>query len=109
MPLRDTLSNAKGEEMPDRPSPLTDPVPIQDLFVSGLADVEDLGSGCWRFTFFVHQKSIESGEDERVVVERIVMPLPAIAHAIKLTASAIGFSLIGEVKRLNQNNGEKRH
>lgn len=71
---------------------LIEPGHIQDVFVAGLAEVEDLGGGCYRFTFYAHQTI--GGHDMRVVVARLIAPASAVPPAIMLAAKAVGLSLI---------------
>lgn len=61
-------------------APLTEPIAVPDIFVSGLARIEDLGS-CFRFTYFSNQRPLQGDAHdlERVVVARIVMPKDAAA------------------------------
>jgi hypothetical protein len=69
---------------------LVEPAIVPDTYVSGLYDVEDLGDGTFRFTFFAKQRSVHDGKEERVVVARIVIGASAILHAAKWALSAIG-------------------
>jgi hypothetical protein len=68
---------------------LIEPNCVQDIFVSGLARAEDIGGGCFRFTFYVTQKSMLDNTDERAVVARIIGPIDAIREAMGMAASAI--------------------
>jgi hypothetical protein len=76
------------------PRRLVEPVPVQDIFVSGLGAVEDLGGGVYRFVFFSRQ--YVEGEEERVTVAKLVGQMDAIPPAIFMAAQAIGFSLTGQ-------------
>jgi hypothetical protein len=73
---------------------LTDQGVVLDTFVSGLGEVEDVGGGCFRFTFFA--KHHGDGGDELVVVAKLVAPMEAVPPALFLAARAIGFSLTGQ-------------
>lgn len=73
---------------------LTDPGVVLDTFVSGLGEVEDVGGGCFRFTFYA--KHHGDGGDELVVVAKLVAPMEAVPPALFLAARAIGFSLSGQ-------------
>lgn len=71
---------------------LVEPVPVPDIFVSGLAQVEDIGGGCLRFTFFCRR---HAGTGEEVLVAaKLIAPIEAVPPAIMLAARAIGFSLV---------------
>ena len=77
----------------DVQSALTDPGMVLDTFVSGLGMVEDVGGGCYRFTFFAKHHG-EAG-DELVGVAKLVAPMEAVPPALFMAARAIGFSLTG--------------
>jgi hypothetical protein len=72
---------------------MTEPGVTPDVFVSGLGEVEDLGGGCFRFTFFARHKS--EGGEELIVVAKLIAPMEAVPPALFLAAKAIGFSLSG--------------
>lgn len=72
---------------------MSEPVIVPDVFVSGLGEVEDLGGGCYRFTFFVKQHM--DGAEETVIVAKLIAPTGAVPPALFLAARAIGFSLSG--------------
>jgi hypothetical protein len=80
---------------------LVEPVVIRDTFVSGLARIEDVGGGNFRFTFYTTQRSTLFTDErvEHVVVARIVMPKDAVTAANAATLAAIkGVSgIIGKV------------
>ena len=65
-----------------------------DIYASGLASAEDIGDGQWRFVFYVNQRSLYGGEEERVVVARLVMPAAA--------------AVVGSFTALNAMNGVPR-
>lgn len=83
-------------------APLSEPVVIQDIFVSALAQIEDLGEGIMRFTFTARQKSIHdyAGVVENVVVARLIMPVGAALGGTKETMKALGYSCCGGAKRV---------
>lgn len=60
---------------------------VGDIFVSGLGEVEDIGSGNLRFVFFSKQKVGEA--EELVVVCNLVMPMDAVPMVLKIAAEAI--------------------
>ena len=74
-----------SREPPIPPPALVEPVPIQDVFVSGIAEIEIIGP-CARFILYVDQHPIGDGDAgrERVVVAKVVMPVEAIPPAIRL-------------------------
>jgi hypothetical protein len=76
---------------------LAEPAIVPDIFVSGLAEAEELGSGNFRFTLYAKQKSLSdyAGGIEYIVVARIVMDTPAILEAIQTTMKALGRKCCG--------------
>lgn len=70
---------------------LTEPIAIQDVYASGLAEAEDLGDGNFRFTFYARQKSLYdyAGSIEYVVVARIVLPTVAVFSAMQMTKDSL--------------------
>jgi hypothetical protein len=75
----------------EQPGRLTEPGVVPDIFVSGLGEVEDLGGGCFRFTFFARHHG-EAGE-EMLVVAKLIAPMEAVPPALFMAAKAIGLSL----------------
>jgi hypothetical protein len=65
---------------------------VSDIFVSGLGEVEDIGGGCFRFTFF--SKRHIGDDEEWVAVAKLVAPREAVPSALLMAAKAIGFSLV---------------
>jgi hypothetical protein len=57
---------------------------VPDVFVTGLAHVENIGGGCWRFTFFTSQEV--GGKQEMVVAAKIIMPGESVPEAMHMTA-----------------------
>jgi hypothetical protein len=75
---------------------LIEPAIVPDVFISGLADAEDLGDGNWRWTFYARQKSIDyAGAVELVVVARIILPHSAVIQSIRKTMQSMGVSCCG--------------
>lgn len=70
---------------------IIDTLSVPDVFVSELAEIEDLGEGCFRFVF-VTRRHIGNGE-EYLVVAKLIVPRSAIAPAILMTAKAVGYSM----------------
>jgi len=70
---------------------MTDSNFVPDTFVSGLGGVEDVGGGCYRFTFY----SMHHGDDgdELTVVSKLVAPMEAVPPALLMAAKAIGLSI----------------
>jgi hypothetical protein len=72
----------------------TEPVIIQDVFVSGVLP-EDLGDGTLRFTGFVPHKSFDFDGTEYVIVNRVIMPKKGILESIKATMNLLGIACCG--------------
>lgn len=71
-------------------APVVEPFVVQDTYVTALHDVEHVGEGAYRFTFVVAQKSIYNGEDENVVVARLIMHPKAIIQGSMWALRAVG-------------------
>lgn len=70
---------------------LSDPGIVLDTFVSGLGEVEDLGGGCFRFTFYAKHRGEDGGD--MIVVAKLVAPMEAVPPALLMAAKAIGLSM----------------
>lgn len=66
--------------------PLVEPMPINDIFVDGIARVEMIGPNV-RFVFYSLQnpEGADGSRAERVVVSRIVMAVAAVPQAMRQT------------------------
>ncbi len=76
---------------------LIEPYAVQDTYVSGLAEVEDIGGGNYRFTFFCREH--HDDHEEWTVVAKLIAPLEAVPPAVIKTARAVGMSLALEFPR----------
>lgn len=68
---------------------LVEPALVPDIFINGVLP-EDLGDGTMRFTGFTRQKSINFDGHEFIVVNRVIMPVPAIMISIRETMKVMG-------------------
>jgi hypothetical protein len=59
-------------------SNLTEPFVVMDIFATDLALVEHLGS-CTRFTFVAKRNCPHTGNPEREIVARLVIPAEALS------------------------------
>jgi len=75
--------------------PLSEPVIVPDVYVTGLHDVEHLGEGDYRFIFYVKQKGPDGISEERLLVARMVMSTTGIFLACKRALKAIGLTCCG--------------
>lgn len=77
-----------------------DPFGVTDIFVSGLATVEDIGGGALRFVFFSLQHKPD-GAEERIVVAKIIMLTESLPDAVLKSARACGLSVAMELRNLH--------
>lgn len=70
---------------------------VPDTFVTGLGSVEDIGGGCWRFTFFSVQ-----GHD-LIVAAKLVISGAALPDAIHMAAKLTNNCACEKVRDLTQN------
>jgi hypothetical protein len=70
---------------------LCEPVPAPTIFVSGVADVAQIGGGCVCFVLYQNVPDLDPGAAtmERQVVARIVIPLDAIPVAVRQTLAFV--------------------
>lgn len=68
-------------------APIIEPVGVPDIFVSGIARIENLGNGNLRFTFYVAHTAEE--HPERLVVAKMVMATADVRRALLATEIAL--------------------
>jgi hypothetical protein len=62
---------------------LIEPVPVADVFVSGLGKIEKLNGGCVRIHLYVLQAPIDGdGPQEKQIVAKIIVPASALPDAV---------------------------
>lgn len=71
-------------------APLSEPHPIHDTLVQGIADIENLGNGWFRYTLYSTQKSLFDGSEERIVVARLVLSDETTKRNAEMALVAIG-------------------
>lgn len=76
--------------MQDKDLPLVESLAIADVYVSGVADIEDLGGGNYRFTWYVRQRSTLTGKTERLIVARNVCSAEVAREICSSTLDMIG-------------------
>lgn len=69
-------------------APLIEPMLIQDVFVSGVARIEDAGGGLFRLVSYVNQED-EAGRPYRVIVSRLIVPVAAFEGGIRKIREAV--------------------
>lgn len=81
----------------DSELPLVEPFAVPDINVSGIADIEDMGDGNYRFILYARRRS------ERIVVASLIMTEGAVMRCILHSARAIGVSLAAAAGELPKN------
>lgn len=81
----------------DSDLPLVEPFAVPDINVSGIADIEDMGDGNYRFILYAKRRQ------ERIVVASLIMTEAAVMRCIMHSARAIGVSLAASVGELPKN------
>lgn len=76
--------------MQDKDLPLVETLAVTDVYVSGVADIEDLGGGNYRFTWYVRQRSPLTGKTERLIVARNVCSAEVAREICSSTLDMIG-------------------
>ena len=76
--------------------PLVELSTVQDVFCTGIARIENLGGGCFRFVLFVDQQDTD-GRPERVVVERLIIHRENVPRAVRQMLTIAGTPFITEV------------
>jgi hypothetical protein len=72
---------------------------VPDTFISGLGTIEEVGGGCFRFTFFACQTV--AGREERIVVAKLIAPLEVVPPAVLMAAKAVGMAYSPEWLKLH--------
>lgn len=72
---------------------LAEPNVVPDIFVTSLAEIEDVGEGNWRFTFAVKQGG------EYIVSARLVMPGSQVIGAARAAMKAVGYNCVCSMAR----------
>jgi hypothetical protein len=68
---------------------LSEPVPVLDVFASGLGKIEKLGGGCVRIYLYVLQAPLDGdGPQEKQIVAKFIMPAAALPDSILMLAQA---------------------
>lgn len=78
-------------------APITEPLAVPDVFISGVLSIESIGGGCVRYTCYVNQISPHDGSPERVICLRVVAPREAVMPAALMGARHVGWSIVAEM------------
>jgi len=71
-------------------TPLVEEFAVEDRFVSGLGDIEEIGSGLFRLTFFVKKKSSYDGTTQQCVAVKVIMHKDSIRAMNLMIAEGTG-------------------
>jgi len=73
---------------------LVEPAIVPAIFCSGTVEPIDLKDGNVLFTAYAKQRSFstEANADEFVIVNRVIMPVPAVILSIRQTVKALGLA-----------------
>lgn len=70
---------------------LSEPAVVGDIYASGIAEVDAIGEGNYRFTLYATQRSnYDPDTNDNIIVCRIIMPTHAILRGIEKTFLALG-------------------
>lgn len=72
--------------------PMLEAYAVPDIFVSGLGQVESMGGGCFRFSFFARQQI--GDREELVLVAKLIAPMEAVPPALTMAAKAVGVEMV---------------
>lgn len=73
---------------------LSEIIPIQDVYVSGLGAIEHVGGGNLRFVLYVNQEN-DDGQVEKVVVAKFIGPMSSLPEAVMKSVASLGEKLVG--------------
>lgn len=68
-------------------SNIVEPVPVPDIYIDGITQIELLGGGCARFTLYADRR--KNGKCVRVVVARFVIQMDALPRCIAQASAAV--------------------
>jgi hypothetical protein len=98
--VRDDTFPIGGEAntMKHRNLPLVEPIAVPDVFATGLARIENMGTNM-RFTFYSLQRPIsgDAHDMERIVVCRIVLAVEAVTAAAMSALAATDTEVLGHM------------
>jgi hypothetical protein len=83
-----------GSFRSDEPPALVEPVAIGDTFATGLAKIENLGGGLYRFWLCVEQAPLDGGPPERIIVAKIVGPGSGLPKFLRQLAAEFGEKIL---------------
>lgn len=83
-------------------APLSEPHPIHDVIFQGIADIEEMGHGWFRYTLYSTQKSLFDGSEERIIVARLVASEETTKTTSEQALAAIGIKPCPHCLRLAQ-------
>lgn len=80
--------------------PLVEPIAVLDVFISGIAEAEELEDGMIRLICYSKRKNPHDSSMERVVVASIVMTKETLVRNILVCAKPVELCVAAEVEKL---------
>lgn len=77
-----------GMAIQETPAPLNETMALADLFVSGIARIEALEGGCFRFVLYVEHNDF-SDRPERQAVASLIIPMENVPACLQAAAAAL--------------------
>lgn len=71
---------------------LTDPHQVEDVFVDGLGQIETVAGDYNRYVLFASRRG--GGQEERVVVVRVIIPKVAVPLILMQVARHLGLAVV---------------
>jgi hypothetical protein len=68
---------------------MSENLPVQDIFCSGLGAIERLEGNCLRLYFYASQANYDGTASERQVVAKLIVPASAVPDAVWKMISAV--------------------
>jgi hypothetical protein len=69
---------------------------VQDIFVSGLGEIEQVGGNCLRFVLYSQQHIGEA--EQRIVVARLIVPLEQVPVIMRTVSKDLGICICEALK-----------
>lgn len=77
-------------------SQLVEPVPVADIFCSGVGAIEAVGADCLRFYLYVLQPLMPGNSpQERVIVAKVVVARGIVPEAVLYALNLAGVPMLG--------------
>ena len=80
--------------------PLVEPVAVLDVFISGIAEVEEMGDGMIRLVCYSKRKNPCDCSIERIIVASLVMTKETLVRNMFACAKPVAVSVVADVEML---------